>query len=423
MSGDASCCGGVTAGKDGGLCARIGSFAVVVASGLFVVLMLRGMNGPLIGASDIVRDNLRTLIRASDDIATHRLLGRSATHTGEAPSTIALAPQFEFDFQDKGAYTSSEVAPCRPEVRYLQVYHLSKCGGTNFRQVLRATLNVTDVAEAAGEKIDHGWWFEDHGVMRRERENYPDPRYKRDPASPAKREAFIIGLIRNPFGYYRSFYSMLLSHYAQCPSDPSMYDTEGEPTTKESHCSCAAAARRGKLHLLDHTNARHLRNSTDAFREYLDLAFSVTEAELDKCPTWSFTRLHDSLYAMQDGSVAFDALVRQEDYYPSARRAFERFADCMSGGGGGGDGVVNFERFDALAVRDGQTKRRRVRWFERDEQLRVAKAGEEQYMPDHCFYAPDMVDSVMKHDATIMQRYGYTWEAFVGEGKDAECAP
>ena len=46
--------------------------------------------------------------------------------------------------------------------------------------------------------------------MRRERENYPDPRYKRDPASPAKREAFIIGLIRNPFGYYRSFYSMLL---------------------------------------------------------------------------------------------------------------------------------------------------------------------------------------------------------------------
>ena len=85
--------------------------------------------------------------------------------------------------------------------------------------------------------------------------------------------------------------------------------------------------------------------------------------------------------------------------------------------------MVNFERFDALAVRDGQTKRRRVRWFERDEQLRVAKAGEEQYMPDHCFYAPDMVDSVMKHDATIMQRYGYTWEAFVGEGKDAECAP
>ena len=210
VSGDASCCGGVTAGKDGGLCARIGSFAVVMASGLVVVLMLRGMNVPLIGASDVVRDNLRTLIRASDDIATHRLLGRSATHTGEAPSTIALAPQFEFDFQDKGAYTSSEVAPCRPEVRYLQVYHLSKCGGTNFRQVLRAALNVTDIAEAAGEKIGHGWWFEDHGVMRRERENYPDPRYKRDPASPAKREAFIIGLIRNPFGYYRSFYSMLL---------------------------------------------------------------------------------------------------------------------------------------------------------------------------------------------------------------------
>ena len=92
MSGDAFCCGGVTAGKDGGVCARIGSFAAVVASGLVVVLMLRGMNGPLIGASDIVRDNLRTLIRASDDIATHRLLGRSATHTEEAPSTIANGP-------------------------------------------------------------------------------------------------------------------------------------------------------------------------------------------------------------------------------------------------------------------------------------------------------------------------------------------
>ena len=92
VSGDASCCGGVTAGKDGGLCARIGSFAVVMASGLVVVLMLRGMNVPLIGASDVVKDNLRTLIRASDDIATHRLLGRSATHTEEAPSTIANGP-------------------------------------------------------------------------------------------------------------------------------------------------------------------------------------------------------------------------------------------------------------------------------------------------------------------------------------------
>ena len=85
--------------------------------------------------------------------------------------------------------------------------------------------------------------------------------------------------------------------------------------------------------------------------------------------------------------------------------------------------MVNFERFDALAVRDRNAKGNRADFFGRDEKLRVAKAGEEQYMPDHCFYAPDMVDSVMKHDATIMQRYGYTWEAFVGEGKDAECAP
>ena len=216
MSGDALCCGGVTAGKDGGVCARIGSFAAVVASGLVVVLMLYGMNGLVMsrvmdhGTNPTYRADMNRLV--IDDF--RKLIfgqpGRRATYTGEAPSTIALAPQFEFGFQDKGAYTSSEVAPCRPEVRYLQVYHLSKCGGTNFRQVLRATLNVTDVAEAAGEKIDHGWWFEDHGVMRRERENYPDPRYKRDPASPAKREAFIIGLIRNPFGYYRSFYSMLL---------------------------------------------------------------------------------------------------------------------------------------------------------------------------------------------------------------------
>ena len=187
-----------------------------MASGLVVVLMLYGMNGLVMsrvmdhGTNPTYRADMNRLV--IDDF--RKLIfgqpGRRATYTGEAPPTIALAPQFEFGFQDKGAYTSSEVAPCRPEVRYLQVYHLSKCGGTNFRQVLRAALNVTDIAEAAGEKIDHGWWFEDHGVMRRERENYPDPRYKRDPASPAKREAFIIGLIRNPFGYYRSFYSMLL---------------------------------------------------------------------------------------------------------------------------------------------------------------------------------------------------------------------
>ena len=108
VSGDASCCGGVTAGKDGGLCARIGSFAVVVASGLFVVLMLRGMNGPLIGASDIVRDNLRTLIRASDDIATHR-----STSRYDSPSHLA----------EQGYFLHSSVV-------YGHV-HIGKTGGTS----------------------------------------------------------------------------------------------------------------------------------------------------------------------------------------------------------------------------------------------------------------------------------------------------
>ena len=155
------------------------------------------------------------------------------------------------------------------------------------------------------------------------------------------------------------------------------------------------------------------------------------------CPTWSFTHRHDDLYGMDDGSVAYDAVVRQEDYYPSARRALERFESCVSGGKGGG--VINFGRFDALAARDGHAagaggepvaalfdtpqefKGRRGEFFGPGERVRMVLRGE-QYMPDHCFYTPDMVDSVMKHDAAIMQRYGYTWDAFVGEsgGKD-EC--
>ena len=108
VNGDALCCGGVTARKDGGVCARIGSFAAVVASGLVVVLMLRGMNGPVKGAPDFVKDNLRTLFRASDDIATHR-----STSRYDSPSHLA----------EQGYFLHSSVV-------YGHV-HIGKTGGTS----------------------------------------------------------------------------------------------------------------------------------------------------------------------------------------------------------------------------------------------------------------------------------------------------
>merc|ERR1719491_1856194 len=57
------------------------------------------------------------------------------------------------------------------------------------------------------------WSFEDFGIWRREQENYPDERFGRDPNSKTKREVFILGLVRNPFSYYRSLYIMLQDKY------------------------------------------------------------------------------------------------------------------------------------------------------------------------------------------------------------------
>ena len=160
-----------------------------------------------------------------------------------AGGTIASAPT-PAPIRSLVASSSSTTSfACRPEVRYLQVYHLSKCGGSNFRRVLRAALNVTDVADAAGEDVNRAWWFEDHGVLRREREYLPDPRYGRDPNSPAKREAFIIGFIRNPFGYYRSFYSMLLRCVDACVRAIPPSASHADPTLPFLPCFACTHAR------------------------------------------------------------------------------------------------------------------------------------------------------------------------------------
>ena len=37
---------------------------------------------------------------------------------------------------------------------------------------------------------------------------------------------------------------------------------------------------------------------------------------------------HDNLMRMRDGSMAYDAVVRQENYYPSLRAALEKVRSC-----------------------------------------------------------------------------------------------
>jgi hypothetical protein len=109
---------------------------------------------------------------------------------------------------------------------------------------------------------------------------------------------------------------------------------------------------------------------------------------------------------MNDGSMAYDAVVRQENYYPSLRSALRKVSPCAPQ-----NVTIDIEalnEYEAKAQPKGS----------RSDFSQLGKRNQTliHVLPDYCFYPPRLRHLVEEHDAEYMQRYGYSWENFLGEG-------
>jgi len=277
---------------------------------------------------------------------------------------------------------------CSRNIQYFQVYHISKCGGKNLQRVLKHVFNFP-----SDMRSDFRFW-------RNPRENVPDPRYQGNSESPLKKSVFILGLVRNPFSYYRSLYHELTSalSYSECKD---ILKSEGVFASFEG-CSCELKKAReyNKTHLF--LDEHSLRTNVSAFHEFVEF---ITNDETKICAA-SMQHRHDHLMLMNDGSMVYDSVVKLENYYPMMRKALQNFDCCMPN-------VTNFAILDQIHK---QNIRNAVR-----HQYSSPELSHMPLPPDFCYYSPDLRRLVEKHDGNMMKRYNYTWESFIGEGKAADC--
>lgn len=279
-------------------------------------------------------------------------------------STDSLKPQepSEVHHQDHRAEVDEHMChtiDCSRNFKHFQMYHLSKCAGSTLNRVLEGVLGPPGP----------------NNVFIGEKENNPDPRYKADPKSPLKQETFIIGTIRNPFAYYRSLWSM---HNKVAPFS--------------STCHWQALNKAGKLDLY-----KGSKYNVTKFEQWL-YHILIEDRRCDE----SMIDRHRFMQ-MKDGSVAYDALIHQENMYPDLRKALTRFDCCVPG-------VVNWKKL-----------------AEFEEQGFAPNFYKEEHeTPYHCFYTDDARRVVEENDKPLFERYGYSWESFVKDQGEltgnGECA-
>lgn len=243
------------------------------------------------------------------------------------------------------------------------------------------------------------WSFTDFEFWKGEKENYPDNRYNRNPKSPLKEKVFIVGMVRNPFSYYRSLYNMLTSRqvYSGCKT---WMETKGAAGTwLACNCETVMAWKYDKSHLF--LDEKNLRTNVTAFHDFIHFLFN----EAKVCNATMQLR-HDHLMLMNDGSMAYDAVVKQEDYYPMLRHALKNFDECKPN-------VTHFDVFDKIEKADLRQGHRI--------QFSSKKFRNHATLLDPCFYSPFLRRLVEDHDRGVMTRYNYTWESFAGNITAEDC--
>ena len=165
----------------------------------------------------------------------------------------------------------------------------------------------------------------------------------------------------------------------------------------------------GKAHLFRESN----RNNISAFEEWLSFVLTDEELRLEQKRKAGQTshcaermqHRHDYLMRMEDGSMAYDAVVRQENYYSTLRSALEKVRPCAPI-----NVTIDFNALDEFESSVGAVGTREE--FSRQKQEGTKKSALVP-MPDRCYYSPRLRQLVEKSDGEYMARYGYTWENFV----------
>lgn len=236
----------------------------------------------------------------------------------------------------------------------LHLYHLSKCGGTTIMNLLNENLLTVSGKQR---------WIGQH-------ENRGDPAYCRI----KPQGIFILATIRNPFEFYVSYWKMIIQNAIRFSTfDPFEYGGIG-PEAK-------------KRHMYDVYLPENAYCAT-TFGKWLNLVLDTLGGMCNGEPK-SISNIYNSMMLDIHGHEIFDALVRIEDFYPSFRRALEKFETFAPNS-------INWSRFEK-AVASNETHGK----------IHIGTSDYSSY------YTETSRRLVERHDRTLLEQYEYSFEQLV----------
>jgi hypothetical protein len=242
---------------------------------------------------------------------------------------------------------------------YLQLYHLSKCGGTTIMFLLTKGGVLSDI----GKKK----WLGQY-------ENRGDPKYLGN----KPKNIFIIGTVRNPFEYYVSFWKMICICIGK--SDPFTYWGEGTASLDEIK----------KKSNINFDEVYSPENSTISFcfNRWLYLVLEVLGGvTCHKNPRpKSISNVYKKMMLDKNNNEIYDAMVRLDNFYPSLRKALEKYEKLVPNS-------INWENFNKYANINKICNKRK-------------KDIDNYYQ----YYSKDSIKLVKLHDDFILKKYNYSFQ-------------
>lgn len=288
-------------------------------------------------------------------------------------------------------------------IKYIQVYHISKAGGTTLRRALQKVLNLSLPDTKSSHPWAEAWSRLDFDVWRSEKENQCDVRYNRDPNSELKQEVFILGLVRNPFSYYRSYHIMVTSDKFNEPCKMYLRTNGQKGDYSKCFCEMKVAYDTDRSYLyLNQTSIQNNRSSFDEFVRFLMLP------ETKHCSVDMQDR-HDNTMNMKDGSYAYDYAIKQEYFWNDVTKALKIFDCCLY--------PKPIVQWDVFYNYSSSSNAHQVR----SQFLKIDDKTTTKIYPDFCYYDIELRKIVEDHDGKMMRLHGYNWENFVGDGRQGDC--
>jgi hypothetical protein len=257
-------------------------------------------------------------------------------------------------------------------INHFAFLHISKCGGTNLLQVLRdGGLTKTGHARFIGEFENscqqHQLW-QTPGV-------YAHVGCSIDP------DVYMMSSIRNPFGYYVSFWQMLIMETQRKGFDIERYGCVGPAMKKHGLLDT--------VHKSQDNNRTSFARFIDFFINELPKVSSTNGVSQEDCKL-TMANIYKRLLLTDEGEQRFDDMMVMEDSWPSIMRVLRR-VECLL------PGSVDFDYLEERARKNPKGE---------------CHNKKKERLPYHCFYDAKTQALVEDHDKMIMQRHGYSFAGF-----------